>query len=227
MQISQQILKLGFVLALIGSYPLAAQAQAWELRRDKDGIQVHTRAVEGSPYDAVRTSTRMSDVRLSALVALIEDAEACPDWADSCAESYLFERISDTESLIYTHNDMPFPVKDRDVLAEVKWSQDPVTFEVEMQSRATVGKMEEVRGRLRLTQAQARWDFTPQADGSVLVSNEAHINPGSALPGWVTNMLLIDAPFETMKSFVSEVRNPKYVDAQLSFIQEPAEGSSR
>ena len=28
------------------------------------------------------------------------------------------------------------------------------------------------------------------------------------------------APFETMKSFISEVLNHKYVDSQLSFIQE-------
>jgi len=32
---------------------------------------------------------------------------------------------------------------------------------------------------------------------------------------------LIDAPFETMKSFISEVRKSKYTEAQLSFIQEP------
>ena len=87
----------------------AAAEQAWELKRDRDGIQVHTRPVPGSPYDAVRTTTKLDSVRLSALVALIEDAEACPDWADRCAESYLLERLSDTESLVYTHNDMPFP----------------------------------------------------------------------------------------------------------------------
>jgi hypothetical protein len=165
----------------------------------------------------------MGDVRLSSLVALIEDAPACTDWADSCAESYLVERISESGSLVYTHNDMPFPVKDRDVVAQVKWTQDAATFEVVMNSVATVGNMDEVRGRLRLTKAVASWNFAPQADGSVLISNQAHIDPGSSLPGWVTNMLLIDAPFETMKSFVSEAANPKYVDAQLSFIQESTE----
>ena len=109
------------------------------------------------------------------------------------------------------------------MVAQVKWTQDSATFEVKMNSVATVGKMDEVRGRLRLTKAVASWNFATQADGSVLISNQAHIDPGSALPGWVTNMLLIDAPFETMKSFVSEVANPKYVDAQLSFIQEPTQ----
>lgn len=224
MIITRRLIKLSIMLALgASSYLFAAQEQGWELQRDKDGIQVHTRPVVGSPYDAVRTTTRMTDVRLSSLVALIEDAPACADWADSCAESYLFERLSVSESLVYTHNDMPFPVKDRDVLAQLKWTQDSATFEVEMNSIATVDKMDDVSGRLRLTQAEASWNFAPQADGSVLISNQAHINPGSALPGWVTNMLLIDAPFETMNSFVNEVRNPKYVDAQLSFIQEPAQ----
>jgi len=224
MNINQGLAKLSTLLLLGAStYQIAAEEQEWELQRDRDGIQVYTRNVEGSPYDAVRTTTQMVDVRLSSLVALIEDAPACPDWADSCAEAYLVERLSDSESLVYTHNDMPFPVKDRDVLAQVKWTQDSESLEVEMNSSATVGKMAEVRGRLRLTKAVASWNFAPQSDGSVLVSNQAHINPGSALPGWVTNMLLIDAPFETMKSFVSEVRKPKYVDAQLSFIQEPAQ----
>lgn len=213
----------GLAAMLSSCLLFAAEEQAWELQRDRDGIRVYTRSVAGSPYDAVRTTTQLSDVRLSALVALIEDAEACPDWADRCAESYLFERISESESLIYTHNDMPFPVKDRDVLALVKWTQDLDTLNVEMNSAATVGRMDEVRGRLRLTKAVAKWNFSPQADGSVLISNEAHIDPGSALPGWVTNMLLVDAPFETMKSFVSEVRNPKYAEATLSFIREPGE----
>ena len=224
MIITARLIKLSIMLAMCASNTLfAAEEPGWELRRDRDGIQVHTRPVEGSPYDAVRTTTRMTGVRLSSLVALIEDASACTDWADSCAESYLFERLSDSESLIYTHSDMPFPVKDRDVLAQVKWTQDPATFEVEMNSVATVGKLDDVRGRLRLTKAEASWNFAPQADGSVLIRNQAHIDPGSALPGWVTNMLLIDAPFETMKSFASEVRKPKYVDAQLSFIQEPVQ----
>ncbi len=222
MKINRHLLKLAPLLLFCAStYLLGAEERAWQLRRDRDGIQVHTRPVDGSPYDAVRTTTRMQDVRLSALVALIEDPMACADWADRCAEAYLLERISDTESLVYTHNDMPFPVKDRDVLAHVTWSQDANTFAVHMSSVATVGKMEEVRGRLRLTQAIASWDFVPQSDGSVLVSNEAHINPGSSLPGWITNILLVDAPFETMKSFVSEVRKPKYAHAQLSFIIEP------
>jgi len=109
------------------------------LQRDRNGIQVYTRAVEGSPYNEVRAVTVMENLRLSALVALIEDDPACADWAD----------------------------------------------------------------------------------GKVEIQNQAHINPGSPLPGWITNMLLVDTLFLTMEAFVQEVMKPEYRDAQISFITEP------
>lgn len=209
------------LLLAVVSNTVTAQDTQWELKRDRDGIQVFTRSVEGSPYKAVRSVSTINGATLTSLVALIEDAQACVDWADRCAEAYLVERISATESLVYTHNDMPFPVKDRDVVARVNWSQNSSTKAVTMVSVAETGGVEEQRGRLRLTKAAATWEFIPQADGSIEIRNEAHIDPGSSLPGWVTNMLLVDTPFETMKAYLNEVTKLKYQSSQLSFIQEP------
>jgi len=196
---------------------------AWNLKRDRDGVQVYTRNVEGSPFDAVRATTVMENIRLSSLVALIMDAEACPNWADRCAESSIHEYISETEQLIYSLNDLPFPVKDRDVLTRTHWSQDPETRAVYLISNATNGIIEEVKGKLRLTEARVSWHFIPQTDDSIQVINEAHINPGSALPGWIINMLLVETPFETMKAFRDEVTSPKYADTVFEFVTEPGE----
>jgi len=207
-------------VSLLFTAMAASAAEEWELRKDEDSIQVFTRTVEDSPYKAVKTVTQIQGVTLASLVALIEDAESCPEWADKCAESYVYERISDTEAYVYTHNNMPFPVKDRDVLAHVHWQQDPSNLEVVMNSDAVEGRMDTVRGRVRLTEAKASWVFKPLDDGSIEVRNEAHINPGSNIPGWVTNMLLVDTPFQTMKSFVEEVRKPKYQNAKVAFIHE-------
>ncbi len=210
----------GLSVFVFSASHLWAAEEEWELKRDRDDIQVYTRSVEGSPYDAVRTITVADDVRLSSFVALIVDAEACPDWADRCAESYVIEQVSATENYVYTHNDLPFPVKDRDVVSHVIWTQEPDTLIVEMNSEAVAGRHEEVRGRLRLQMAEASWRFEPLGGGQIRIISDAHIDPGSALPGWVTNMLLVDTPFETMKSLVQEVRNPKYRDAQLGFIRD-------
>lgn len=193
----------------------------WELKKDREGIQVYTTKVGGSPYDAVLAKTKVTGTRLSSLVALLRDAEACADWADKCVESYVFKELDETEALVYTHNDLPFPVKDRDVLAHVFWQQDKDSLQVSMHSKATDGILAPVKGRLRLTEAESSWEFNPLPNGEIEILNQTHINPGSSLPGWVTNMLLVDTPFATIKAFVTAVKSEKYRDAQVSFVTEP------
>lgn len=73
----------------------AQSAIHWILQRDREGIQVYTRTVEGSPHAAVRAVTLIENVRVAAMVALIQDAEACPEWADRCTESYVYRRFAD------------------------------------------------------------------------------------------------------------------------------------
>lgn len=194
---------------------------AWELRRDRDQVQVYTAEVEGSPYDAVLARTVIRDVRLSSMVALIMDAQACQEWAAQCAESFVHDELGPGEFHIYTHNELPFPVKDRDVMARIKWSQDPESGTVVMHSRPEAGVYPEQRGKLRLTDADVYWQFRPLENNAVEVTNLAHIDPGSALPGWITNILLVDTPFDTMKSFASYVQRPKYTNANFEFVEEP------
>ena len=219
----KKTLFLSFLLLATTAIAQQDTESTWDLKRDRDGIQVFTRKVDGSPYDAVRAEMLVEEVRLSSMVALILDAEACPQWADRCAESYVHEHISDTEQLIYTLNDLPFPVKDRDVMSRVTWSQDSQTGTVSMHSQPAADVIEERKGALRLTDANVSWHFQPEGEGVVRVINEAHIDPGSALPGWVTNMLLVDTPFITMQSFREAVRNDKYAGAEIGFVKEPKE----
>ena len=46
------------------------------------------------------------------------------------------------------------------MLAHVTWTQDAQTLAVAMNSVATVDRMDEVSGRLRLKKAMASWHFT-------------------------------------------------------------------
>lgn len=197
------------------------QRQNWQLKADKKGVQVFTRSVAGSPYKEVRGIMQLEGVKLSSMVALVLDTGACSEWADQCKDSYVYRQLSPTESYVYTLNDLPWPVTDRDVLAYVIWRQNPITLEVTMHSVATEGILAAKPGVLRLTQARASWTFTPMGKDRIRVISEAHINPGSPLPGWVTNMLLVDSPLKTMAKMAIMVRNKKYQSARIDFIRNP------
>ncbi|PDH39191.1 MAG: hypothetical protein CNE99_06055 [OM182 bacterium MED-G24] len=116
------------IASMILMLPVFAQSQAaaieeeqdWSLKRDRDGIQVFTRSVEGSRHKVVKA---MMTIQASphAAVALAHDTDACQEWAALCKGSYEAEVVSDTELYVYTYNDIPWPVSHRDALAHVVW----------------------------------------------------------------------------------------------------------
>jgi len=196
------------------------QETGWQLRKEQNGIRVFTREQQGSDFAAVRAEMILEDVRLSSLVALIDDPSACWLLEARCAESYTVERMSATEQFVYRHNDMPFPIKDRDVVMHFVWTQDPMTRIVELDNRNIDGVLPENPKRIRLPSAVSGWRFEPLGQGRVLASSEGHLEPGASLPAWLLNSLLVDAPFNTMEAVAAAVRLPRYRDAQLDFIVE-------
>lgn len=208
------------VFLLLGACQLMA-APDWELKRDRDGIRVYTRSVEGSKHKAVRATVTLP-TSLTAAVALVRDASSCSAWAAFCVLSYEYEVLSPTESYIYSYNDVPWPLADRDALARVTWSQDPETLAVTMVAEATEGIMP-VTDAVRITDGSTTWQFVPRDDGKLDIITEAHIDPAGPTPAWITNLLLIDSPFDTLKNMRSLLATGRYNDRHFSFITEPEE----
>jgi len=193
----------------------------WNLRRDRSGIKIFTAKVEGSKFRAVSASM-MVDGKVESLVELVSDLENCPNWAAMCKRASLEKRISPAESYVHTVNDLPFPVRDRDVLAHVRWQRDSATGTVTMSSQAVSGdglevSLPKVKGVVRVTKANTGWFFTPQGDGTVLVQSFAHVDPNGPIPAWIVNRLLIGSPFKTMKRMREIIEQGGYADAQLAF----------
>jgi hypothetical protein len=211
-------------IALLVPNVLTAQVEGteynWVEKRNKDGITLFTSTVEGSPFKAVRGVMTVKG-SVNSLVALIEDLAACPQWAAMCEEARVVSRVSDVESYAYIYNNVPFPVSDRDVYAHVVWSADESTGRVTMTSQATLGGVDETNA-VRLSEAFTQWHFTAQADGVVLVENFAHINPNGPTPAWITNMLLIDAPYDSMFEMRILIEDGAYKETEISFLNTTA-----
>lgn len=213
----------GFLVALCAPLVVFAQETGidydWKLKRDRDGIQIYLSRVPHSKFKAIR-STMEVETQTNSLVALVMDLPNCPNWAAMCKEARIEQRLSATESYVYTLNDIPFPVRDRDVVALVKWSYDRSTGRVSMVSRATKGKFPKKSGVIRVEDALTEWHFTPMENGRVRVESYAHIDPNGTTPAWLTNMLMIDSPYKTMKKMRKILQDGKYKDAQIAFLSE-------
>ena len=198
----------------------------WDLKQDKDDIQVYTGDVEGSSFKAVKANMEV-DTTLAELVALVRDSEACPDWAELCEKAENLEVLSETELFVYTLNNLPWPVSDRDAVAKVIWSQHPETLAVDMVATVTPDKKPTRRSTVRLQYGVTSWTFTPIANGKIAVRSLAHVDPGGATPAWLTNRLLLDAPHVTLLRMRKIINSNKYTGAAYDFITEPLGSASR
>ena len=217
-QVPLQAVVIGLLLLSHNSFgQISGVDYAWETERDKQGIKIQTSKVDGSDFKAVRGEMVVQGSVVE-LVALVKDHAYCPNWADLCKESRVIEAVSATEELVYVYNDTPFPVKDRDVVARAFWSKHSKTGKVSMLSRAINADesdtlVPKTRKALRLSKAVSQWHFTPMAEGKTLVESFAHIDPGGPTPAWISNMLLVGSPFETMQNMRSTIESGRYKSA--------------
>jgi hypothetical protein len=190
----------------------------WELKRDKDGIKVFTREVPGSSHQAVRAEM-VIDASLNSVVGLIRDTSSCSEWAELCKEAREHKVVSELELYVYSYNDIPWPVKDRDALTHVLWARNAETGAVTMNAKATQGILPEISKAVRIIEAVTNWTLTPQADGKLAIVSYAHINPNGPTPAWVTNLLLVETPFKTLQGMRRVVATGRYDDAQFDFLE--------
>ncbi len=199
-------------------FSVVAQAQLegvsyeWKEKKNQKGIAIFTSSVNGSPFKAVR-GEMVVKASVASLFALVEDVSACPDWAAMCKEARLEKKVSESESYVYIYNDIPFPVSDRDVYTHVVWSRNTETNRLSMTSTASAGGTPKTKA-VRIKNAVSQWHFTPNGDGTTTVENFAHIDPNGPTPAWITNLMLVDAPYKSMLKMRKLVEAGAYSDAK-------------
>lgn len=202
--------------SVLGQDPYDFSTLDWELKRDKQGVQIYTATMPDSKYKAVK-SVMLAPGTVQEYTALVLDTDSCSQWAHLCKHSNIEQQISINQSYVYTYNDLPFPVSDRDVLAKVTWHYDVDNGKVTMSSYATQ-EIKEPTKAIRIKHGHSQWHFTPQ-DDQVLIEGFAHIDPNGATPAWLTNILLVDSPYKTALAMKQQIESGKYAKTPVEFMQ--------
>ncbi len=194
----------------------------WFLRKDRRGIQVYTGKVAGSKHRAV-FSTMVLDANPRSVAALLLDLPNCRQWASMCKEARIEQYLGPTRQIVYGLNDVPFPVRDRDSYSIVTWSYADTSGIIRMDSEALPKDAYSRRkGVIRVDRAHASWRIVPLGDSRVRVENYVHVDPNGAVPVWVTNMLMDDAPYKALRKMRKLLKTGKYDGVEVAFLSTPA-----
>lgn len=219
MQTQRIYLTLLTALLLLPGFLIAQSSGKWELKRDKGGIKVYVREVEGSKIKELKFTTEIK-ASLNAIAAVLTNVEGFDDWVYASVKSETIKKVSDTDVYYYTEIDFPWPLNNRDLVLHTKFWQDVKTLAIHSETNSVHWMKSEVEDLVRITKADLRWVFTPIGNGKVKVEYYLNADPGGSIPPWMVNLAADQGPLQTMIDFETEIAKAKYRDAKIAFVQE-------
>ncbi len=213
------LLSLGLIFSTVA---FAQQAGPWTLKKEKKDLKVYVRDNPASPIKELKMKFTV-EASMSAIVLLLQDVAAIPDWVYKCPEAYHLEKVSSSEEVYYNRVDFPWPLDDRDLIVRNTMVQDSTTKMIRSESFNEPAFIPKKDGLIRIPKLHLWWEFTPRGNGIVDVEYFLSSDPGGMIPAWMINLAIDQGPTQTIKAFKKTLKNPKYRDAKLDFISELVE----
>ncbi|MEP6727272.1 MAG: START domain-containing protein [Bacteroidota bacterium] len=206
------------VVLLIGSVRANAQTD-WELKLDKEGINVFTKKMDNSPLKAVKTVC-IINTSLTILTAVLLDINSTPDWVYATKKISLLKQVSGSELVYYSEIEIPWPVSNRDFIVLLAVTQDPKTKAVTVVGYNKPDYLPANKNIVRIQHSYSKWLITPLQNGQVKIEYILEVNPGGNVPAWLINLFAAKGPYETFIKLREQVKKPVYHHVKLPFIKD-------
>jgi hypothetical protein len=205
------------LLAVLKLSPAAAQGN-WELKTEKDGIKIYTSLVPDSKIKAVKVEANFSATP-SQMVSLIMDVKSSADWVYHVKSAALVKQVSPAELYYYSEVSLPWPAANRDFVAHLKVTQNPVTRVITIDGPAVEGFVPEKKGIVRVNHSTGKWVITPVGADEIQVVYTIHVDPGGSLPAWMVNMFATEGPLKIFNGIKQQLQKSVYKDFDLAAVQ--------
>lgn len=205
-----------FILAILilqlGS--LFSQENDWRLVSDQDSLIIYTRRSDMSSIKEVKIEAQLN-CKMSEVIAALEDIPTQKDWLMRTKEARFVKQNSPGNFSYYLSTDMPFPVKDRDIVVNYNRTYDKARNEVTIEYEELNGEIPVNKAHVRIPDMKAYYKLTSVQQDQVSIEYYLYLDAGGALPNWVVNLAITKGPEATMNSLFDIVHSGKYRSSQV------------
>ena len=189
----------------------------WELKTEKEGIKVYTKTFPDTKFKAIRVDLDL-EASLSQIVALLMDVNAGAEWVYATKTSVLLKQISPSEVVYYSEVKLPWPMSNRDFIAQLKATQDAKTKVVTIDGPVVPDFVPAKEGIVRVKKSVGKWVITPVGQHHIKILYTLRLDPGGDLPAWLFNLFVTKGPTESFKNLQEQLKKPAYEHARLPYI---------
>lgn len=177
---------------------------SWNLFAERENIKVYTRTNPDSPIKDVRITADLHTT-MEKLTNHLREISNYPDWVYKCKTANRIRTNHEDDYYYYTQTDMPFPFKDRDLVAHVIQWKDAAGV-IRSKASAVTDLIPEHEKMIRITQLQSNWTIFPEKNGLIPIDYTIQAHPGGSLPAWLINLAITRGPIKTMEKLMEKVQ---------------------
>ena len=188
----KSILSALFFLVLTGPY--AVSQGGWTLKKDMDGIRIYTRALAGKNIKEYKAITLVD----ASMDAVVQELLTAPVYLNAPLPdiSYLVSEHNNSEYVFYVKKDLPWPIRDRDVVTSLKIEHKDQKH-CKLILKALPDGLPKSKGILRVKELMGHWLIETTEEGKTKVVQQLFFDPEGTLPDFLVNSLLVRGPYKT------------------------------
>lgn len=190
----------------------------WEFRKEKDGIRIYTRDVEGSAMKATRAET-VFNAPVNNCISVLKDVDGFTTLFPSCMYAEKVSTSGDTVQTQYLRLKAPWPVTNRDYAFRYVFRSGESKGAVKVVTECVPNAYPADKSYIRLDRGEGLWVFTPTQDGRTKLVYEFHGSPGGSIPEWLANSSVVDSPLGMLENFHRLVKEARHQGKRYGFMR--------
>ena len=190
-----------FVMSFSSAF---GEENGWKLKKDKDGIKVYTREKADTHIYMYKVVTQIS-VKPEVVYRQVVDFKENLQYMELVDSLRFLDHQKDRHYRNYMHFNMPWPVKNREMVMELQVTRDRQTIYLE--SNDLPEHLTGQEGTIRIEDFQEKWTISEGNNpNESLITVTGWVDPGGSLPVWVVNLFSVSTPFRFISGILQEVR---------------------
>jgi len=183
---------------------ISAQNNSWTLKKNENGIIVHTRENKTTGYIEFKASITIKTT-IDTLQKVLKDIEGYTKWMTDTKKSSVLKKVNSTEQYIYIEAQLPWPLENRDIPMYQKFSTTSKGVKITL-----IGKPLYIpykQNITRIEKANGSWELIQLPNNQVEVIYQFMSYSGLNIPNWVINLFIVDGPLHTLTNLKSIVEH--------------------
>lgn len=179
---------------------LVAQTQ-WEMVKNKDGIKVFNRKIEGSKLKEYKGSV-MIKASVNDVIKVLSNPSMHDKFIYKAKKGSVEVVKKESNGDLYTYMiiETPWPASNRDIVTLYHTEAPAKDGSVTITVKAVKNLKPEKSGTVRVVEMKGYWKIVPQPNNIVEVIHQAYSSPGGNVPDALANSASVDAPFDMLEN---------------------------